>query len=100
MKFLKWVKENSKVNPPEKIDSIIINYAKSNLVKRSYKNQIFVFTSLALVIFMVVKINQNHENNKKISIIDEPIELIENYQYIELMADASNLNAQDWERLK
>lgn len=110
MNFKNWLKNNLEVEPNKKIDQNIIIEAQSLLLnseKRKYSNfkpiTLTVFSVLIIFSFFIIeqRNNQNHlsQINHK-TLEDESIEMLMNYNQIELMAEASNLDENDWNKIK
>lgn len=103
MRFHKWMKKNTESLPRHEQDLKVLKMAEGLLDKKETRPWL-VFAPIAtalivlVTIFNVTKINDTKKDELFVS--SEPVDFIQNYSDIELMAEASSLNASDWEKIK
>lgn len=101
--FFKWLKQNTTAQPHTDIDQSILLMAERKLNQiAGHKRQNFFhflgFSSSLLLLVVSINVLTNTKSNT-LSLI-EPPEMIMNYNFIELMAEASVLSDEDWNAIE
>lgn len=109
MNFKNWLRINIEIEPREQVNKNILNEASLLLGIKQKTNTFFrpvtisVLSILIIISFIVIEKRDRSQfigMNKQRNLEDESIEMLLNYNQIELMADASSLDENDWKRIK
>ena len=101
--FYRWFKNITEQSPPKLLDQKILIFSKEEL-NHSKKSIHWIMPtsaiSFCLILFVVGNTYFLHQKNLNMLFLSEAPEMILNYDNIELMADASELNADDWKKIE
>lgn len=104
MKFKIWLKKNLSVTPSSELDDLIFSKVAPYLNKEEEKERpywIISVLSFSLVVVFVIKLTSitNHSNQLQ-PMVTESIELIKNYDDLELMVASAKLTPEEWKSIQ
>ncbi len=99
--FFQWLKKETQIAPPASLDQKIIILAKKGIHLENnqtfFPRKIFLYTSILCSFSLLFLILSKSTIPKLNSSLMENPEMYLHYEDIELMVEASELNANDWE---
>lgn len=101
--FYSWIKKRTTQSPPSSLDLKILSLARNEFrpVGKSFRWTLPINTIAAsLIIFLAGSIYFQQQINNDNIVLNESLEMILNYDSIELMADASQLSEEDWRNIE
>lgn len=103
--FYRKMKEKLSVEPSIEVDQKILEMASRKLGanEKTFSWSVFLKPSLVLagsaLLITVINIKSHKHNDLEKLVINEPAEMVLNYNNIELMADAGSLSEEDWKKI-
>ncbi len=95
--FKAWIRAQTSVSPSSSLDQAILNRAEQTLKPKVSSLKAWLPVSvLVAASFVIVYLSVEMKTQKTELVLSEPIELIQEYDEIELMVEASQWTDEDW----